>query len=92
MHQPVPIPADLSTALDQGVASPGTAFHTYRPFQLALIVEFGLACKALPQAERDAALRDPWAFKAILFAVQLPKGSYTAAPTSRTDADPNTIC
>lgn len=77
MHEPVPIPVDLSAALDQGIAAPGTAFHTYRPFQLALIVEFGLAWKALPEAERDTALRDPWAFKATLFAAHLPKGSYT---------------
>lgn len=77
MHEPVPISVDLSAALDQGIAAPGTAFHTYRPFQLALIVEFGLAWKALPEAERDTALGDPWAFKATLFAVQLPKGSYT---------------
>ena len=57
--------------------APGTAFHTRRPFQLALVIEFARAWKALPADRRDAALRDAWAFKDVLFAVPMPKGSYT---------------
>ena len=77
MHEPVTIPADLDAALDHGIASPGTAFHTRRPFQLGFVIEFARAWKALPEDRRDAALRDPWAFKDVLFAVPMPKGSYT---------------
>ena len=76
-EQPVTIPADLDAALDHGIATPGTAFHTFRPFQLALIIEFGRAWKELPEDRRDAALRDPWTFKDVLFAVPMPKGSFT---------------
>lgn len=77
MQEPVTIPADLNAALDDGIASPGTAFHTRRPFQLGLIIEFARAWKALPADRRDAALRDPWAFKDALWAVPMPKGSFT---------------
>lgn len=35
MHAPPVIPRDLDVALDAGIAKPGTAFHTRRPFQLA---------------------------------------------------------
>lgn len=76
MQEPVTIPADLDAALDHGLASPGTAFHTYRPFQLAFVIEFARAWKALPAERRDAALQDPWAFKAEIFAVPMPKGSF----------------
>lgn len=76
MQEPVTIPADLDGALDHGLASPGTAFHTYRPFQLAFVIEFARAWKALPADRREAALRDPWAFKDELFAVPVPRGSY----------------
>ncbi len=77
MHEPVTIPTDLNAALDHGIAAPGTAFHTYRPFQLGFVIEFARAWKALPADRRDAALRDAWAFKDVLFAVPMPKGSYT---------------
>ncbi len=40
MHEPVTIPADLDAALDDGIASPGTAFHTRRPYQLGFVIEF----------------------------------------------------
>jgi MoxR-like ATPase len=76
MREPVKIPTDLDAALDHGLASPGTAFHTRRPYQLGLVIEFVREWKALPADRRDAALRDPWAFKDVLFAVPMPKGSY----------------
>jgi 5-methylcytosine-specific restriction enzyme B len=77
MHEPVTIPADLDTALDDGIASPGTAFHTRRPFQLGFVIEFARAWKALPEDRRDAAIEDGWAFKDVLFSVPMPKGAYT---------------
>ena len=76
MHEPLAIPPDLDAALDAGVASPGTAFHTYRPFQLAFVIEFGRVWKELTRERREAALRDPWEFKAVLFGVPMPKGAF----------------
>lgn len=64
---PVAIPAPLDQALRHGLARVGTAFLTYRPFQLGFLLSFVRAWKRLPAAERDAALADPWAFKRVLF-------------------------
>jgi 5-methylcytosine-specific restriction enzyme B len=77
MHEPVTIPSDLDAALDDGIASPGTAFHTRRPFQLGFVIEFARAWKALPADRREAALQDGWVFKDVVFAVPMPKGAYT---------------
>jgi hypothetical protein len=64
---PTAIPADLDQALHQGLARVGTAYLTYRPFQLGFLLEFVRAWKRLPTAERETALADPWAFKRVLF-------------------------
>ena len=48
MKEPISIPPDLDEALDHGIASAGTAFNTFRPFQLAFILQFARAWKALP--------------------------------------------
>jgi MoxR-like ATPase len=77
MKEPVSIPPDLDEALDHGIASAGIAFNTFRPFQLAFILQFARAWKALPADRREAALGDAWSFKQALFAVALPLGSYT---------------
>lgn len=72
LPQPVAIPADLEAALDQGIVRTGIAYHSRRDAQFAFMIEAVLAWKGLPQATRDGALRDPWAFKAILQAHQRP--------------------
>lgn len=64
---PVAIPDDLDQALRQGLARVGTAFLTYRPFQLGFLLSFVRAWKLLPAAERETALADPWEFKRVLF-------------------------
>jgi MoxR-like ATPase len=70
---PVAIPADFDQALRHGLARVGTAFLTYRPFQLGFLLNFVRHWKRLPVAERDEALSDPWAFKSILFALPISR-------------------
>jgi 5-methylcytosine-specific restriction enzyme B len=70
---PQDIPADFDQALRQGLARVGTAFLTYRPFQLGFLLQFVRHWKRLPVAERDAALADPWAFKRILFGLPISR-------------------
>ncbi len=59
----VAIPQDLDEVLDDGLVHPGGAFTVWKSEQLSLIVEFARQCKQLGEQQRDAALRDPWAFK-----------------------------
>ncbi|NTU84512.1 MAG: hypothetical protein HGA45_34980, partial [Chloroflexales bacterium] len=70
------IPPDLNAALDMGLARVGTAYLTYRPFQLWFLIDFVRAWKELPADERDQLLGDPWRFKEMLFG---PKISHAYA-------------
>lgn len=67
----VTIPPELDAVLDEGIAAPGTAFHTYRPFQLQFIIETVRDWKLKSAEEREALLSDPWAFKEFLFSIPL---------------------
>jgi len=71
--QPVRIPAELAAALDQGLVRVGTAYNSYRPFQLHFLIELALAWKKLPEAQREQALADPWLFKEIAWRVPFQK-------------------
>jgi 5-methylcytosine-specific restriction enzyme B len=68
---PVSIPPYLDRVLDDGIFNVGMAFHTFRPFQLQLVLEFAEALKDLGPAERSDVLQDPWAFKDLLFAIPI---------------------
>lgn len=70
---PVRIPADLAAVLDRGIARVGTAYNTYRPFQLHFLIDFTLAWKKLPAEERARNLSDPWRFKEMVWQVPLQK-------------------
>jgi MoxR-like ATPase len=73
---PVAIPEDLGRALDRGVVGVGTAFSTYRPFQLHFLIRFAQAWKQRDEPERERQLKDPWAFRQ--FAFEVPVGpAYT---------------
>jgi 5-methylcytosine-specific restriction enzyme B len=72
---PVRIPSDLDAALDGRLAATGTAFNTFRPFQLHLIIEFTRMWKGRGEDEQEAMLNDPWAFRDALYAVTLPRGA-----------------
>jgi hypothetical protein len=67
----VGIPSELDAALDEGLVGVGTAFNTYRPFQLHLIVDAIRAWKGTPRHEQEALLLDPWAFKEFLFSIPI---------------------
>ncbi|HEY6322734.1 MAG TPA: AAA family ATPase [Thermoanaerobaculia bacterium] len=65
------MPADLAPALERGIVHTGVAYNTYRPQQLAFLVDFALAWKRLPQTAREALLADPWQFKEMVWGVPL---------------------
>lgn len=75
---PVSIPPDLDAILDDGVGSGGSSFSTRKPAILAQLIRYVRAWKALDQATRDAALADPWAFKAFVTSVPVEEGAYFA--------------
>ncbi|ABX04599.1 ATPase associated with various cellular activities AAA_5 [Herpetosiphon aurantiacus DSM 785] len=75
--EPVSIPHELDGALDQGIANTGTAYQTYKFYQLSFIIEFMQHWKGLSQAARTTALADPWEFKQILFSLPI-KTAYAA--------------
>lgn len=75
--EPVSIPYELDGALDQGIANTGTAYQTYKFYQISFIIEFMQYWKGLSQAARTAALTDPWEFKRILFSLPI-KTAYAA--------------
>lgn len=60
---PATIPENAIAGLSPGICGPGTAFNTYRVFQLGLIIEFTENWKSLPATERHQLLADPWAFR-----------------------------
>ena len=70
---PVSIPAELDVALDHGLARVGTAYLTFRPFQLWFLIDFARTWKQLPATEREQNLRDPWAFKTMLFSLPIDR-------------------
>ena len=60
---PVVIPQDLVTGLVPGIGNPGQMFHSARPFQVGLVIEFVEQWKEHDSFERKRLLDDPWAFK-----------------------------
>ena len=63
---PVAVPAESVEVLDHGILNPGTAFNTYRFYQLGLIIEFVEQWKRQTPDERERILSDPWKFKEFL--------------------------
>lgn len=66
---PIQLPEDLDAALEPGLANGGVAMKTLRWRQLAWLVEFLRAWKALDPEQRRRALADPWMFKQVAFGV-----------------------
>ena len=63
----IPIPDDLTAGLTPGIANPGTAFNTFRPFQVGFLLEFAENWKKQTPQEQERLLQDPWAFKDFLW-------------------------
>ena len=67
---PTPIPRDLVAGLTPGIASPGVAFHTFRPFQVGFLIEFAEQFKEEDPGARQSLIDDPWAFKDFVTAMR----------------------
>ena len=67
---PTPIPRDLVAGLTPGIASPGVAFHTFRPFQVGFLIEFAEQFKEQDPGARQSLIDDPWAFKDFVTAMR----------------------
>lgn len=65
MRAPVNVPDYLEPAFSSGIANSGTAFKTYRPFQLFYLVNFVKEWKSLGAPQTERALADAWIFKEI---------------------------
>ena len=65
------VPAELAAGLAPGIANPGQGFHSYRPFQVGLIIEFASQWKQLGPDERKGLLDDPWVFKDFVMDLHL---------------------
>ncbi len=63
---PVEIPTELIAALTPGIATPGTAYHTFRPFQVGLLIEFVERLKQEDPSELVRIIDAPWEFKRFL--------------------------
>ena len=70
-QQPVSIPPERAAGLVPGIADPGQAFHSYRPYQVGLIIEFVGQWKQLQPDDREHLLQNPWAFKDFLMGLKL---------------------
>src|SRR5260370_20891398 len=67
----VTVRPDLDAALDGGFKWGGPAYHIQRDRQLAGLVRFVQAWKALPAERQRAALADAWAFRDVADAVAI---------------------
>lgn len=70
----VRIPQDLDAALETGLVTAGVAFKSHRHAQISFFVEFVRAWKQLTVEARNAALADPWNFKAVVSSVPIHAG------------------
>lgn len=68
----VQIPADLQSALDEGICNAGMAFLRHRPYLLRFLVEFLLQWKRVPADAQREALANPWIFKSRVFRITVP--------------------
>ena len=67
----VTVPENLIAALTPGIAGSGPYFHSTRPFQVGVVLEFVEQWKELAVTEQERLLADPWAFKSFVIALEL---------------------
>ena len=75
--EPVAVPSELAAGLVPGIANPGQGLHSYRPFQVGLIIEFAGQWKQLGPDERRRLLDDPWAFKDFVMGLHLRSAMFS---------------
>ncbi len=75
--EPVAVPSELAAGLVPGIANPGQGFHSYRPFQVGLIIEFAGQWKQLGSDERRRLLDDAWAFKGFVMGLHLRSATFS---------------
>lgn len=56
----------VSLAFEHGIGSGGQGYNTRRPFEIAFLIEFAKAWKALPTEQQKAAANDPWKFQKLI--------------------------
>jgi len=56
----------VSVAFEHGIGSGGQGYNTRRPFEIAFLIEFAKAWKALPTEQQQAAASDPWKFQELI--------------------------
>lgn len=56
----------VSLAFEHGIGSGGQGYNTRRPFEIAFLIEFAKAWKALPTEQQKAAANDPWKFQELI--------------------------
>lgn len=56
----------VSLAFEHGIGSGGQGYNTRRPFEIAFLIEFAKAWKALPAEQQKAAANDPWKFQKLI--------------------------
>ncbi|RPJ87161.1 MAG: hypothetical protein EHM18_02525, partial [Acidobacteria bacterium] len=71
---PVELPAELLSATEDGIGSPGIAFHTYRPFHLHFLLDFFQSWKRQSDESRQRLLGDPWGFREFVFSLPIRAG------------------
>ena len=72
-RRPIEMPTIVDEALEQGMASTGVAFNTYRAQQLWFMIDFALCWKRASSEDRQRWLSEPWAFKEMLWGVKIEK-------------------
>ena len=67
---PSTLPDYMADCFGPGIANPGMAFLTFRPYQVGFIIEFVEQWKMKTADEQARLLREPWAFRD--FVMRLP--------------------
>ncbi len=60
----------ISRALEHGIGSGGQGYNTRRFFEIAFLIAFARAWKALPAEQQHATAHDPWKFQEMIDGVK----------------------
>lgn len=60
----------LYQAFEHGIGSGGQGYNTRRPFELAFLIEFTKAWKALLPEQQHSAASDPWKFQKLIDSIE----------------------